>query len=357
MTHEVGGTRSFHELAERWDLSDMARVIAGMGGQIDFALEDAQFPDIVRSGIEEILVVGMGGSVLPVDIINDTLADWLPRSLQVSRHYHLPRAETQRRLLVFSSFSGNTQEVIEPLLSMPAEARNIAVITAGGQLASIGEERGYPTIIIPAAREPNGFQPRCASGYIVTYLARLLTASGFATVPFKQFQVLSSFLGGLDLRAEGEALALALEGRIPIFYSDERHALSLARIAKIKYNENAKRPAFFNALPEASHNEMIGLSGADEQLVVVYFRDPESHPRVHQCFDIMRRVLAGPHVSFLEWEMLGANRLERVFATLMLADWVSYFSALLRGVDPTPVALVEEFKRLLTQSDDVGIGE
>lgn len=330
----------------------MARVIAGIGGQIDFALGDERFPDIVRSDIEEILVVGMGGSALPVDILNDALSDWLPRPIRVSRHYHLPGAETKRRLLIFSSFSGNTEEVLEPLRSMPAEAPDIVIITAGGQLASIGEERGYPTIVIPAEREPEGFQPRCASGYIVTYLARVIAASGFTDVPFEQFRDLPAFLDGLDMRAEGEALALELEGRIPIFYSDEGHALSLARIAKIKYNENAKRPAFFNALPEANHNEMIGLSGADIPLTVVYFRDPQSHPRVQQRFDIMRRVLAGPHVHFLEWEMLGANRLERVFATLMLADWVSYFSALLRGVDPTPVALVEEFKRLLTESRD-----
>ena len=54
-------------------------------------------------------------------------------------------------------------------------------------------------------------------------------------------------------------------------------------------------------------------------------------------------------MTFLEWEMPGSNRLERVFSTLTLADWTSYFAALLRGVDPTPIALIEEFKRLLSQ--------
>ena len=350
MSPERPGARNFDELAREWDRSDMARVIAGMGGQVEFALGDPKFPDIVPNGVEEVLVVGMGGSALPVDILNDVLMEQLPRPIGVCRHYHLPPAETDRRLLIFSSFSGNTEEVIEPLTSVPVEAHGVAIITAGGRLATIGKQRGYPTVLIPAAREPDGFQPRCASGYIVTYIARLIGATGFADVPFEKFRDLSHFLSGLELREEGRRLARALEGRIPIFYSDEGHALSLARTAKIKYNENAKRPAFFNALPEANHNEMIGLSGANEQLAVVYLRDPESHPRVHQRFDIMRQVLTAPNRSFLEWEMPRGNRLERVFAALTLADWISYFSALAQGVDPTPVALVEEFKRLLTES-------
>jgi glucose/mannose-6-phosphate isomerase len=52
-------------------------------------------------------------------------------------------------------------------------------------------------------------------------------------------------------------------------------------------------------------------------------------------------------VKFLDWEMPGGNRVERVFAALMLADWVSYYLAVLEDVDPTPVALVEEFKKRL----------
>ncbi len=341
--------RDLRELVERLDRSDMARVIRGTGNQIEFALTDSAFPAIPSEGIDEVVVIGMGGSALPADILNDVLADRLPRPLEVVRHYHLPQPHSARRLLVFSSFSGNTEEVVEPLRALPADTPDVVIVTAGGELASIGEERSIPTIRIPAHREPEGFQPRCASGYIVTYLARLLEAVGHADVALDRFEELASFLGGLELAVEGERLAHELSGRIPLFYTDEIHALSVARIAKIKYNENAKRPAFFNALPEANHNEMIGLSGAHEELTIVYMRDPESHPRVHRRFEIVTQVLANSNMTFLDWEMPGSNRLERVFAALTLADWISYYAALLRGVDPTPVKLVEKFKRLLKE--------
>ena len=340
----------FRKLALLWDRSNMARVIDGMCGQVEFALQDPDFPQLRSETIDEVVVVGMGGSALPVDILNDVLEDRLPRPIRACRHYRLPSPKRGQRLLVFSSFSGNTEEVVEPLRSLPADAGDlVAIVTAGGELAEIGGARDIPTVLIPAGREPEGFQPRCASGYIVTYLARLLDAAGYADVPFERFEALVPFLRGLDLRGAGEKLARALDGRVPVFYVDEPHALSVARIAKIKFNENAKRPAFYNALPEANHNEMIGFAGADEEFAIVYFRDPESHSRLDQRFDIVKRVLAAPNMTLHEWEMPGSNRLERVFAALTLADWTSYFAALLRGVDPTPVALVEEFKRLLAQ--------
>lgn len=360
---------SMTERAERWDRSRMDRVIAATGGQVRFALDDPGFPagefgtlaGPAAAGepappVGEVLVVGMGGSALPVDILNDALADRLPRTVGACRHYALPPRSSARRLLVFSSFSGNTEEVVEPLRALPPETTDVAIMTAGGTLAEIGRNRGIPTIRIPAGREPAGFQPRSASGYIVTYLARLLDAAGYAELPAGRFRALAGFLDGTDFRAEGEEIARRIEGRIPLFYTDEEHTLSVGRIAKIKYNENAKQPAFFNALPEANHNEMIGFGGAREDYAVVYFRDPASHPAVHRRFETMRNVLGSRRIRFSQCEMRGASGLERVFSALTVADWISYYAALLAGVDPTPVALVEEFKRRLSQPERISAG-
>jgi glucose/mannose-6-phosphate isomerase len=329
------------------DRSNMARVIAETPGQIEYALSDPEFPAIQRARFDEVVVIGMGGSALPVDILNDVLDERLPRAVGVSRHYSIPLPSSDRRLLVFSSFSGNTEEVVEPLESLPQNTPDLVILTAGGRLAEIGAARGIPTIRIPAEREPPGFQPRSASGYIVTYLARVLADVGFGERPLDALRGLPAFLRGLDLAEAGERIARDIGPRIPVFYVDEPHLASVARIAKIKVNENAKRPAFFNALPEANHNEMIGFSSAQADFTIVYLKDPASHPAVHRRFEVLEQVLAGRRVKFLDWEMPGGNRVERVFAALMLADWVSYYMAVLEGVDPTPVALVEEFKTRL----------
>ncbi len=356
--------------AKQWDRCRMDRVIAATGDQVRYALDDPRFPSHQlaqlaargRGGtadagpVGEVLVVGMGGSALPADILNDALSDLLPDPVGVCRHYVLPRRRSARRLLVFSSFSGNTEEVLEPLRAMPPTAPDVAIVTAGGALAQIGRDCRIPVVRIPAEREPAGFQPRSASGYVVTYFARLLDAVGYSRLPARGFRALARFLDGADIRDEGEQMARRIVGRIPLFYTDEAHTLSVGRVAKIKYNENAKQPAFFNSLPEANHNEMIGFGGARADYAVVYFRDPASHPAVHRRFETMREVLEGTRISFSEWEMRGESRLERVFSALLIADWISYYAALLAGVDPTPVALVEEFKRRLSEPERTSTG-
>jgi glucose/mannose-6-phosphate isomerase len=135
-----------------------------------------------------------------------------------------------------------------------------------------------------------------------------------------------------------------------VFYTDAKYERSIARIAKIKVNENAKRPAFFNCLPEANHNEMIGFSRPLGRFACLYLHDPASHPRVPVRFEAMRTVFGDrriDHVEFSKWTIPGTSPAEKVFAGITFADWMSYTLALLDGQDPTPVGLVEDFKKVL----------
>jgi len=219
-------------------------------------------------------------------------------------------------------------------------------------LQTVAGERGFPMIRIPVEREPRGFQPRSAVGYFVTFFARVLAAAGLMADPAPELDAVASFLNRIPIRKDAEDAARWLNERIPVAYTDERHLMSIARIVKIKFNENAKRPAFFNALPEANHNEMIGYVKPLAKFGVVYFHDESSHPRVRQRFRVMAETFRRDgldHVAFREWTMPGSTLLERTFAALVFAEWCSYSVALLDGFDPTPVELVEKFKKALVE--------
>jgi glucose/mannose-6-phosphate isomerase len=186
----------------------------------------------------------------------------------------------------------------------------------------------------------------------VTYLARVLHAAGLMTDPTGTLRALPAFLRGIDVRPEAADLASWLGDRIPVVYTDDSHLMSVARISKIKFNENAKRPSFFNAFPELNHNEMIGFTVPLGTFAALYLHDPASVSRIRERFEVMRDVFGRDHidnVAFRSWEMPGSVRAERVFAALMFADWCSYYTALLGGFDPTPVPLVESFKQELAK--------
>jgi hypothetical protein len=60
------------------------------------------------------------------------------------------------------------------------------------------------------------------------------------------------------------------------------------------------------------------------------------------------------HIALRDWTLPGKTRLEKIFAGIMFADWCSYTAALLDGIDPTLVSLVEDFKKELKSEAPVG---
>ena len=53
------------------------------------------------------------------------------------------------------------------------------------------------------------------------------------------------------------------------------------------------------------------------------------------------------HVEFRRWSLPDATNAQKVFAGLVFTEWCSYYLALLDGIDPTPVDMVQRFKALL----------
>ncbi|MBI4774963.1 MAG: hypothetical protein HY788_12430 [Deltaproteobacteria bacterium] len=337
------------KLAELHDHSHMAEVISRIPDQIDIGLAE-EFPRIQKGPFRQAIIAGMGGSALPVDVVLDAFCGKIRVPVRSLRHYNLPVEVDDSTLFIASSFSGTTEETLSAIQGFPKNAGNVVVVTGGGELSAIARERGYPLVRIPKEREPEGFQPRSAVGYFVVSFARILFEAGVMDDPRPDLAALPAFLREAPIRKEAEETAAWIKNRIPIVYTDEIHLSSVARVAKIKFNENSKRPAFFNALPEANHNEMIGFSKPLADFALIYLHDPDSHPKIRRRFDVMNKVFSKRqlnHVDFRMWNMPGATRVQRIFAALVFVDWCSYALALLDGIDPTPVDLVESFKQEL----------
>ncbi len=343
---------SLEELAAQYDHCQMTKVIDRLPNQIETAMAQ-ELPVIPRGDFNQVIISGMGGSALPAEVVLDAFGDSLTVPLSVSRHYALPATADSRSLIIASSFSGSTEESTAAIESFPSGDQNVVVVTTGSRLAEIGNERGYPVIHIPADLEPEGFQPRSAVGYMVTYFARILFQAGL--LPQESIAKLAAvpdFMRGFSSRSEAEDVARWLTDKIPLVYTDERHLMSIARIAKIKFNENSKRPAFFNSLPEANHNEMIGFTKPLVTYGLLYLHDPDSHPRVLERYRVMERVFADQgldHVHFRRWDIPGETTVEKLFAALGFMERCSYALALLDHYDPTPVDLVERFKKELVK--------
>ncbi len=316
----------------------------------------------VEGRFENIIICGMGGSALPADLLVIFFND-LRLPLYIHRSYNLPPQATKESLIVCISFSGNTKEPISALKEAQERKLKVIAITTGGELAKLAQKYNTPLVSLP----PVKIQPRWAIGYLFGALVKVLSNSGIIEDSSGEIFKIAENLRPLELEDRGKILAKKLAGKIPIIYASNKFK-SLARIWKIKLNENSKTMAFWNYFPELIHNEIVGYNLIAERLPTVHtqqgakrpvcclknfqvimLRDSDDHPKVLKAMDLTDVLLRkkGAGVDFVE--IKGKSILEKVFNNLILADWVSYYLAEEYKIDPAPVEIVEEFKKKLKE--------
>jgi glucose/mannose-6-phosphate isomerase len=141
-------------------------------------------------------------------------------------------------------------------------------------------------------------------------------------------------------------LAMRLYDKVPVIYGAEVTS-GIAFRWKCQFNENAKQPAFWAALPEMNHNEIVGWEAAGsfgEQAQVVMLRDPRQHRQVERRLALTREIISPNVTDVLTIEGEGDSPLARVIDLVLLGDYVSLYAACLRRVDPEPVDSIGTLK-------------
>jgi len=149
----------------------------------------------------------------------------------------------------------------------------------------------------------------------------------------------------LDKEAIGRELAALFQNYIPIIYASAVN-LPLAYAWKTKINETAKIPSFTNVFPELNHNEMVGYTNLVGAFKVIILKDGADNERNKKRMDIFNSLLK-EKLNCEVIDMADGSPFYKMISTLSLGLWTSYYLAILNNLDPAPVALVEEFKRLM----------
>lgn len=328
------------------DPDGLLTIVAESPAQLlhQYELEGPALPSADR--IDNVVVAGMGGSALAAE----TLKVWpgLSIPLIVCRSYNLPAFVGERTLVIVSSFSGNTEETISALDEAKAKKAVIAVVANGGVLKerALAENLAF-------AELPDCVQPRVASFYSLKAFATILEKAGVISGAATELESAATKLDGLGKQwasdvptAQNPAKQLAEEimGKTPIIYGGV--LFGVAYKWKISFNENAKNLAWCNQLPEFNHNEFIGWSShpIEKPFAVVNLLSNFDHERVQKRFVISNKLLSGMRPESIDIQAKGETLLEQIIWTDLFGSMISVYVALLNGINPTPVDLVEKFK-------------
>lgn len=334
------------------DPAAMGQAVAGLPEQCAEASrigQEAPVPEV--AGVKQVVVAGIGGSAIGADLLRGYTEGEIKVPFLVVRGYHLPAFVGRETLVVASSYSGNTEETLSCYGEARERGARMFAIASGGEVERRAKADG-----VPFCRIPGGYSPRAALGYSFVPLLVALSRAGLLrdrgedlAEAVQVMQEQRGELGPETPAADNPAKQLAerLHGRFPFFYGAAPWSSVAAYRWKGQMNENAKNLSHSNALPELNHNETVGWEFPEAltaQVEVVLLRDREDHPKVQKRFEVTSTIMR-PHVSGITevWSR-GSSVLARLFSLIYHGDFTSYYLALLNGVDPTPVKVIDYLK-------------
>lgn len=286
---------------------------------------------------KKFVVSGMGGSHLAADLLKTWKSDL---DLIIHHNYGLP-SDIKDRLVIISSYSGNTEEAIDGFNLAIKKKFPVACISIGGELLDLAKKFGKPYIQMPNT----GIEPRSALGFSLVSLLKMMEQEK-ALLEVKESE---NVLDMEILEKDGKVLAEKLNNFIPIIYASEKNG-PVAYNWKIRFNETGKIPSFCNTFPELNHNEMVGFDGENKtkELVknfyFIFLKDEQDHPRIALRMELLKNILSEKGFPIEIFELHGKNIWEKIFSSLSLADWAAFYIAEQYGLKAQETIIINRFK-------------
>jgi glucose/mannose-6-phosphate isomerase len=312
-------------------------------------LENAH--DTGNKTITNLVLMGMGGSGLATDLVIDLLDLKIPA--QSVKDYTLPAYVGRDSLVIINSFSGNTEEALSVLQESARRRAQTVIITKGGALLGLAKTHEVPHVVLEWAHQPR-------MGIFLHMRALMTVLERYKVIddtPLADMAGLAPWLQDTSREWEksvptkqnlAKQLALKCVGKTPLIYTAASRG-SLAYKWKISFNENAKNVAYCNVFPEFNHNDFQGWTSHPVQkpFAILTLRSANDHPQIAKRFDLTDKLLSGMRPASIDVTLQGETLMAQLLYGCVLADFVTCYTAILNGVNPDSVDLIERFKKEL----------
>ena len=338
------------------DSTCMSERLAGFHLQCASAWADSNDkelpPEYSRS--KQIAIVGMGGSAISGNLAENLFRQQSSVPISVIRSSVLPKWVDNKTLVIACSYSGNTKETLSIFDDAIKRGCQVICSTSGGILQEQSSLLNLPLLSIDFIGEP-----RSAIGYSFLNLVSILDRLGF--IPNQQTNVTTT-IDRLKINCENwnlkvptksnyaKQIATRIGHSLPIIIGYDIFE-SVARRWKTQFNENSKSIAIWEAIPEFLHNGVESFQSTNYPALVpiIILLEPQTiKEQKDDPFIDMVKYLQGIHVPYELVKVGEMNTMAQILTAVQLGDYVSYYLALLKNIDPGPVDIIESLKHKKT---------
>ncbi len=310
------------------------------------------------SQVNKVVILGMGGSAIGGSLVTSLAASEAKLPILVHRDYNLPAYIDAKTLVIASSYSGMTEETLSSFEQALGTESKKLVITTGGKLKTMAEERNVPAFSFdyqaqPRAALPFSFLP------ILCFLQRLGFINDKSADVDETVQILKELAQRINedvvlSHNPAKQLASKLYGHLPVIYG-AGIVSEVAHRWKTQINENSKTWAFYEIFPELNHNAVIGYQFPEElaaKIMVILLRSASLPKRILVRYQVTCQLLDRAKVSYQFVDGDGTSPLSQMMSLVLFGDYASYYLAILYKIDPTPVKAIDYLKQQLAHAKE-----
>ncbi|MGB9620376.1 MAG: SIS domain-containing protein, partial [Armatimonadota bacterium] len=268
----------------------------------------------------------------------------------------MPLCVGSESLVFVIDYTGNSPTALRACRTAQERGAKAICITSGSRLRSAAAD---PRMVLSI---PSGQPSRCAIGYLALVPIAAVEAIGLAvgavenaSQAVKLLKNTREFLRPNTPLARNPAkqIAQAVFGRVPIVYGAAGYRALVAARWKSQIGANSKTPACIGTFPGIVDGEICAWEQPCEGRCApsfVFLTDPsdktnENLPLMEAAGELLRKF------GMVHVEMKGATTIERMLYGIYLGDYVSYYLAMMRGVDPSEMASVKFINERLVSGE------
>ena len=345
---------------KKYDPGDIAFGIEKLSEQVKSAWADTRhlsFSSVFQpptSNIQQIVIVGMGGSSLGGHMIQTVGAGKLKVPLYLVRDYKLPNWVSAKTLVVAVSYSGSTAEVLEAVDQAKKAKAKIVVVAIGSKLKDYADKNKIPGYFFAPGELSK--QPRFGLGFTFTGVLGMLERMRLIKINGKEIKEMCQAMGdvldtcAVDIKEKenpAKTVARALHDRSILIVASE-HLVGNAHALANQINETAKQFAIYLELPELNHHLLEGLTNPKDffkKFTVLMLNSELYHQEVKKRYDLTAKIFEKQGAEVIEYNAGGGSCLQEAGEVLQFGSFVSYYLAMLNCVNPMNISFVDWFKR------------
>jgi glucose/mannose-6-phosphate isomerase len=306
---------------------------------------EKDFSKLEIDDVDHIVFAGMGGSGTIGDIISSILSK-TNIHVNVVKGYLLPKTVDSNTLVVATSISGNTDEVLSILKNSENSKAKFISFSSDGNLEKISIENNIKHVKISQSHSPRASLP--------SFLYSILNVLE-NVIPIKKNDVLESIskleqtqklISSSNLNENNPSLSLAnwIKNIPIIYYPSGLHAAAIR--FKNSLQENAKVHAISEDVIEACHNGIVAWENKTS-VQPILIQGHDDYIKTKERWKIFKEFLQSRQIDFKEVNSDEGNILSKIMYLIYLLDYSTIYHAIESKIDPTPVKSIEFIKKRL----------